>query len=178
MWNWLDTPKELDMEIAIGVANSFIQRGIDNESPVNRQKLQILMFVAHGWYLAANKEPLVDETFIATSTGPVLRSINSKFSKFGDSPITSVGISSVIGRDDNIKRMALFADDDASVTGVINQVWKQYGDKPAIELFEHMLAAKNFPWTYVWQNQSNYGSGNTEISDSVIFNYFRPILCK
>lgn len=178
MWNWLDTPKELDMEISTGVANSFIQRGIDNNTPLTRWKLQLLVFVAHGWYLAVNNEPLVDETFIATNKGPILPYVNSKFSKFGDSPITSLGIDSVLDKNDNIKRIALLAEDDEAVTSVINQVWKQYGDKTEKELFDHMLAAKNFPWTYVWQKQSNYGRGDTTISDSLIFDYFRPMLCR
>lgn len=177
MWNWLDTPKERTMEIAIGVANTFVQLGIDHGNPVDRWKLQILMLVAHGWYLVTNNEPLVDENFVAESKGPIIRSVHSRFRKFGDGPITSVYATSVIDRDDNIKKVVLYVDSKGDDAGsVIRSVWSKYESETYQDLYDHMISVKTFPWTHVWQQQSNYGKENTYISDKLIEEFFKPMV--
>lgn len=163
--------------IASVAANDFIRLSLDNDKPITNNKLHMLMFVANGWYLAVNNEPMIDENFIATSRGPVIPSVYKFLSKYGNDPISGSILTWIYGRDGKKYIIALsYGVRRSGEEQVIKQVWKQYADVPEEELMDKMLVCKNHPYTYIWQVKSNFGRYDTVIPNDLIADYFRPIL--
>ncbi|QLH42366.1 MAG: DUF4065 domain-containing protein [Coxiellaceae bacterium] len=55
-------------------------------------KLAKLIYVAHGWSLALNDVPLIDEAVQAWKFGPVIESVYHEFKHFGNDVINSLAI--------------------------------------------------------------------------------------
>jgi uncharacterized phage-associated protein len=60
----------------------------DTDTPITPLKLQKLLYFAHGWYLAFEGKPLLNESIEAWRFGPVVRSIYKDLQEFRDQSIT------------------------------------------------------------------------------------------
>ena len=49
----------------IEIANFFIKKGIDTQSPANHRKIQLLTYLTYGWYLGSENKLLMDGVFKA-----------------------------------------------------------------------------------------------------------------
>lgn len=116
------------------VANWFILRGREKRTPVSLMKLQKLMYYAHGWAMAINDAPLLDEDVEAWDHGPVVFSVYKKADTFGSAPITSP-----IGDGLDIE---LSSDE----VDVLEQVWDKYGALTAAQL-RAMTHEPGTPWS-------------------------------
>ncbi len=77
----------------LAVADYLIQLAIDKGNPLTLMKLQKLLFIAHGWNLAFNKQPLIKEPCIAMQWGPAWPSVYDHYAHYwGSNPITVAGI--------------------------------------------------------------------------------------
>jgi uncharacterized phage-associated protein len=57
------------------IAQLFVNRAIKEGNPITQMKLQKMVYVAHGLYLASHNEPLIKENFQAWRFGPVVPDI-------------------------------------------------------------------------------------------------------
>ena len=61
---------------AKAIANAFLQRAFNEKKAIGQLKLQKLVYIAHGYYLAlTGGNPLVNEPFEAWDYGPVNRTL-------------------------------------------------------------------------------------------------------
>jgi len=74
---------------APSVANKLLNLAEVANRPLTQIDIQKLVYFAHGWYLALQKQPLIDETILAWKYGPVVRSLYDEFREFGSNPITA-----------------------------------------------------------------------------------------
>ena len=76
---------------AQAVANHFLSMADSENEEITPLKIQKLVYIAHGWYLAVTKgQPLVDDEYVeAWQYGPVFPSLYHEFAEFGKSPITA-----------------------------------------------------------------------------------------
>ena len=56
---------------ATQAARMLVQMADPDRPPLTPERLQTLVFIAHGWHLAVHGEPLVGEDAEAWSEGPV-----------------------------------------------------------------------------------------------------------
>jgi len=138
------------------IANEFLKL---NGGAMNQMKLQKLVYIAHGWNLAINREPLVNGRIEAWDGGPVMRAIWNHIRDFG---FNSSG--SMLGRGPNEPFRAELTDDEKSI---ISHVWKKYGQYSGVELSE-MTHEPGTPWSNAY-----FGSGrNAALSASDIQQHF------
>lgn len=93
---------------------------------MNQMKLQKLVYIALGWNLAINREPLVSGRIEAWDGGPVMRSIWNHLRDFG--------FNSVNGLLGNSPTDPFVANIGDSERAVIDHVWRKYGQYTGLEL--------------------------------------------
>lgn len=117
------------------IANEFIKL---NRGGMEQMKLQKLVYIAHGWNLAINQDPLIEGKIEAWDGGPVMRSIWDHLRDFG---YNAVG--GLLGR----SRSEPFAADlSKSERDVIEHTWRKYSRYSGLQLSE-MTHRPGTPWT-------------------------------
>ena len=71
----------------VTVANRFIELAASKDRALTSMQLNKLTYVAHGFYLAINKRPLIDEPVQAWKYGPVVPSLYRRLKPYGGDPI-------------------------------------------------------------------------------------------
>lgn len=121
----------------VAIANEFMARRADTAWP-QQMYIQKLVNAAHGWNLAINGTPLVDEAPEAWDNGPVFRSVWNHIRDYGyrgdacklTDPITGEPVSARLSHDEQ---------------AVIDHVWRKYGSLSANKLSD-MTHEPGTPW--------------------------------
>jgi uncharacterized phage-associated protein len=159
----VDCPKGRSGEVGLmpnydprAVANEFLKL---NGGPMNQMKLQKLVYMAHGWNLAINRQPLVSGRIEAWDGGPVMRVIWNHLRDFG---LNSADV--LFGNGPNAPFVAEMTADEAAI---ISHVWSKYGQYTGVELSE-MTHKSGTPWS-----NSYFGRGrNAALSQADIQQHF------
>lgn len=122
---------------ARAIANEFLRRRGSDSWP-QQLTIQKLAYIAHGWNLAINGEPLIDEAPQAWDNGPVYRSIWDHIKDYGY-------------RGKNCTLVDPFTKEEIreplseSEKAIIDHVWAKYGSKTSEELSDmtHQIGS---PW--------------------------------
>lgn len=73
---------------ALNVADFFIRKGFEENAPITHMKLQFLLFLAQGDYMALHTgQPLFPENFERWKFGPVCRDVYDRFKEKQDKPL-------------------------------------------------------------------------------------------
>ncbi|NNM57125.1 MAG: SocA family protein [Acidocella sp.] len=124
-------------------------------------QLQKLVYIAHGWNLAINGEPLVSEMPQAWDNGPVFRKIWNHIRDFGFGSKTKL-------LEDPINNKPIEEILSAEESGIIDHVWNKYGRYSGLEL-SRMTHEQNTPWTNTYFTRGQNASiPNDEIRDHYI----------
>ena len=135
---------------AKAVANYFLDLAEEKEEPLTPLKVQKLVYIAHGWYLALSKEALIsDEYAEAWQYGPVFPSIYYEFKWFGSNKITDraeelVSFNQLSGTWKKI--IPLVPSQDKITCTFLDRIWKVYSPYNAIVLSE-MTHEEGTPWS-------------------------------
>lgn len=140
------------------IANEFIKL---KDGPVNQMWLQKLVYMAHGWNLAINGEPLVSGRIEAWDGGPVMRAIWNQIRDFGQNA------NGLFGKKPG---EPYGADLSADEVAVIKSVWKRYGGYTGRQLSE-MTHQEGTPWSNAY-----FGRGrNAKLLDDDIKQHFTEL---
>ena len=141
------------------IANEFIRRASLHSQYFTHMQLQKLVYIAHGWNLAINGEPLTDDVPQAWDYGPVYKSLYDALQRFGSGPV----IGEIHASDDS-GGAALSAKERA----VIDRVFSDYGKFHAFQL-SALTHQDGTPWDEVY----NHGVGRmSPIDNSLIKRHF------
>jgi uncharacterized phage-associated protein len=149
------------------VANYFLKLAERDGKELDPMKLQKLVYFAHGWYLAVNDQPLIDDIIEAWRYGPVIPTLYHEFKAFGRGAITR-GASTMVASGTKI-RFCIPELAPSSDTDFLNRIWETYGVMTAVQL-SNMTHAPGTPWESVWNK--NEGRKNVNIPDDLIKQYF------
>ena len=141
----------------LSVANEFIRL---NGGAMNQMRLQKLIYFAHGWNLAVNRQPLVAATIEAWDGGPVVRRLWNHLRDYGHNAEGGLLAEPAKGTP---YRAELSAEERA----VIDHVWRKYGNYTGLQLSE-MTHQPGTPWT----NAYFRGGRNSPLSNSDILQHF------
>ncbi len=158
-----------------GVANAFLRRSFDDDVPVTPMKLQKLIFLAHGYHLAARNEPLIEESFQAWPYGPVSEVLYQEFKNFGGGQIKELAEEVSFTDADEFEYMPVPAPSDEAARKVISFVWKRYNSWTARELSD--LSHKE-GWAWDRVRDASPGGRSVEIPDDYIKADFMPLVKK
>ena len=133
------------------IANYFLKLAELRQQTLNPMKLQKLVYLAHGWYLAITGEPLISEKVEAWQWGPVIRALYHEFKEYGKYPIKKSATD--IERD----KMGFFVvspPKDPSTIQLLDKVYDVYGGYTAIQL-STLTHEKGTPWDFAWKNEED-----------------------
>ena len=120
------------------VANWFINKGVEEDGPIDPMKLQKLIFLSHGWSLGVRSEPLIKTHFKAWKFGPVLPKLYKRYQAFGMDQIKGTS-------NNNYKKL------DKNIVDVLDFIWKRYRTFTSIEL-SNLTHEKHGPWDMTLEN--------------------------
>lgn len=146
------------MSSSLAVANEFIKLAQqEGDLSLTNMKLQKLVYIAHGFSLAAYDKPLLDrEDVYAWQFGPVIKELYEQLRIYGRNSVTAP-----LPAPDQI------SPDDAAL---IKAVWEGYGHHSAFAL-SNITHKTNTPWTLTW-NETPFSI----ISDHLIQAHYKRIL--
>jgi uncharacterized phage-associated protein len=157
---------------AIAVANAFIDIANKHDQGLSPMKLQKLVFIANGWLLAVENEPLVETNFEVWRHGPVEPNLYHALKKYGrDDVKTKISSWSVSKDGDFHTHTPIIPDKDSLTHELLKEVWDVYGDVDGITLSE-ITHLPDSPWSTI-KAQKGF---NATIPSSVIKNYYSNLL--
>jgi uncharacterized phage-associated protein len=131
---------------SMAIANEFL-RLQGGEVGLTHMQLQKLAYIAHGWNLAINGEPLIAEDVQAWDNGPVFRELYDHLKNAGKACIRA--LISPASRDNffqrDVSKEPYRAELSESESGVIQHVWNRYGRYGAFKLSD-MTHQPGTPW--------------------------------
>ncbi len=109
---------------AAAIANEFLKRAQAEGRQLTHMHMQKLVYIAHGWNLAVNNEPLIDEPFQAWDYGPVVPSLYRALREYGAGPVGRlIKVGDVF---DTYDETDLTARLEPSEVRVIDQIWNDF----------------------------------------------------
>lgn len=145
---------------ARAIANEFLK--LADGRPINQMWLQKLVYIAHGWNLAINGEPLVEDRVEAWDGGPVFRIIWNHFRDWGRNAKNGL-----LGKPSGKPFKADLSDSERAI---IKHVWKRYGDYSGRELSE-LTHEEGTPWSNTY-----FGKGrNSALDEDDIKQHFTEL---
>jgi uncharacterized phage-associated protein len=129
-------------------------------------KLQKLVYLAHGWWLAYHAEPIVDQRPEVWRYGPVFPNLYRALSGFGGRPIRQPQRQSPFESPPDVDEN----DDDAH--NLLNWIWARYGGFTGVQLSD-LTHEPRSPWRTVAQQHNFRISKNFAIPDDLIRQWFR-----
>lgn len=166
------------------IANYFLEKMNKLFSPqenINSLKLQALIYIANGWYMACYNEkdetfPLINESFHAWKYNPVCESIYYTFMKFGNNPIPKkCFMKELINTNDPLIFKMIHAEipEDETVKDLLDFIFAKY----AFEDFRLNSEDMNNPWYKAKMQGEKEGiAKGKEIPSHDIRIYFETIL--
>lgn len=129
---------------------------------ITHMQLQKLVYIAHGYCLAALGRPLISEQVTAWKYGPVIPTIYQEFKRFGGS---------VIAPSIHHCYQLLNADEEQLLDSVV----QAYGALSGVQLSE-LTHRPGSPWFKVW-NSDGHNRDNAVIPNFVIKEQYERLLC-
>ncbi|WP_091721847.1 Panacea domain-containing protein [Methylobacterium phyllostachyos] len=142
-----------------GIANEFLRRRSAFGLPA-QMWIQKLVYIAHGWNLAINGQPLVVENAEAWDGGPVYRSIWNHIKRYG------FGRSSKLLEDPETSK-PIAAHLSVDEQAIIDLVWDKYNGFSGSEL-SRMTHQPGTPWTETYVKLGR----DSDIQDSLIRRHY------
>ena len=153
------------------VANAFLQRAFNDRKTIGHLKLQKLVYLAHGYFLAmTNGTPMVNEPFEAWDYGPVCRSLYTEFRDNGKSPIDRLATD--LDFDAGAYLPVPTPENDKIAEKVIDFVYKTYVDRSPFSLSD-LTHQENWAWDRT-RKEDKFGLKNKDIVNDWIMTDFKP----
>ena len=124
---------------ATTIASEFLRAAETAGTAITHMKLQKLVYLAHGWYLAFSEcQPLIEERVRAWQYGPVIQELYTQLAHYGRRSITRSYFAEVFN-DPAIPQ------DDRLAHYVVGAVWDSYGHYTGYQL-STLTHQDNTPW--------------------------------
>ncbi|MEM7627631.1 MAG: type II toxin-antitoxin system antitoxin SocA domain-containing protein [Planctomycetota bacterium] len=150
------------------VANAFLDRADRDGVRMTPMKLLKLLYIAHGWHLATQNQPLINEPILAWQYGPVIRSVYNEFKSFGGSSITG----RALAYESSSGWPSVAALNPSTATAdVLERVWNAYGGYTGPQLM-HLTHTPDTPWYDTWHVRGGKNRLNAVINNQDIHSHF------
>lgn len=155
---------------SLAVANYFIELAAEGHERITPMKLIKLVYLAHGWHLALENAPLLDEPIEAWPYGPIVSRLYWEFREFGAEPIVRMA------RDDEGRPYAIPQDESGTQARfIIAKVWEHYRNTTALQL-SALTHKKKSPWAEVMKHMPRHRHDYLPIPNEAIRSYYRKRL--
>ena len=161
---------------AKAVANYFLSRY--RKHGITPLKIQKLVYLAHGWYMAFHEDPLIDDEYAeAWRYGPVFSSLYHEFKHRGRLPIvdfaTELEFDDFMETDPKITETTPKVDpSDTQTINLLDKIWSVYGNRSGMEL-SRITHKTGSPWEET-RNETGWRK-NAHIDDKRIKAYYKKL---
>ncbi|MCY4186665.1 MAG: DUF4065 domain-containing protein [Rhodobacteraceae bacterium] len=160
------------------IANYFLSKYMD--TGITPLKLQKLVYIAHGWYLAFLDKPLVsDENAEAWQYGPVYPSLYYHFRDRGNLAIDRLAEKkSILGRNKGFlnsrykKTIPKIPLDHELTVSLLERIWEVYGGNSGIYL-SNLCHQPGTPWD---KTRKRTNIRNAHIANNLIKDHYKTLL--
>ncbi|GAB4419110.1 MAG: hypothetical protein OHK0056_29050 [Bacteriovoracaceae bacterium] len=146
------------------IASYFIKKAIQNRNPLTPIQIMKLCYFAHGYKLALDEEPLVDELVQAWKYGPVFKDLYHALKIYGNKQINKVP--DIFESDDEV-----FNQNDLEI---LDAVYESLSDMDGMSISD-LTHEKDSPWSKVWTERASTVPF-TPIDNVYIKDYFKKVL--
>jgi uncharacterized phage-associated protein len=129
------------------IANYFLDRAAQERRSLGHMKVQKLVYIAYGWYLALTGKRLFNEPIQAWQHGPVIRSLYDEFKHFSNEGITSRATE--IDLDTWEERTPRIDPSDKTAEMILGKVWAAYNRFSGWQLREKTHEPQT-PWSLTY----------------------------
>jgi uncharacterized phage-associated protein len=159
------------------VANEFLRLAWSEGRDITPMQLVKLVYIAHGWSLALNDEPLIREEVQAWKFGPVVPEVYREFKEFGKEPVTTLAQEFVRpGKLVPYEIWDAFDDSDIQAKELVNRVWDSYKERSGVQL-SAITHQPNTPWADITKNGTEVGMSK-EIPNELIKKHYQELAQK
>ena len=156
------------MHSSITIANCFLDFAERDSESLTPMKIQKLVYIAHGWHLGLNGEPLVSEEAEAWDFGPVFPLLYREFKQYGGGAIVHKGY----------ERGGFFS---TRMTGKVRKflgsVWDVYRKYTGIQL-ANLTHEPNSPWDTTTTPYGSRVPQHLVIENQTIQEYYKKLANK
>lgn len=164
---------------AKAIANYFIDRALIEEKPLSPMKVQKLVYYSHGWHIAIQGKPLINEQVEAWKFGPVIRTLYAELAAYGNRNISAKIASYEIERSatggiivkPRTPEIGNSTEEDHFARELMGKVWDTYGRYTAVQL-SNLTHAPGTPWDQVNKKYDELLPKGTDIPTESIREYF------
>lgn len=142
---------------AFTIANYLLYIMNEAVDDITNEKVNELLYLAQGSYLAKYEKPLFDDKIEAWDSGPTVPSVYSAYKRYGDKPIRGYDAS-------------LVAEISTEAEDLLYDVARVYGRYPA-DALQKVICGSGSPWSQVYQKNSSC----IEIPLPLIRSYFASL---
>lgn len=170
------TNRDTDMNEKTGypvkaIANYFLRR--HRKEGITPLKIQKLVYIAYGWYLAYHEDPLINDEYPEAWThGPVFPTLYREFRHRRHLPIMDLATNAYLDANGNfVEEIPEIDKGDEDALEFLGEVWKAYGQYTALQLSE-LCHRAGTPWA---ETRKKDARRNAHISDGIIRKYYREL---
>ena len=127
--------------------------------------VQKLVYIAHGWNLAVNNEPLIDESFVAWDYGPVVLTLFQALRRYGAGTVARlIRNGDDLPNDYGVGAEPVTTKLSLAENQVIDQIWNEFKNFKAFQLSE-LTNKSGSPWEKSYKKGMNVLIPNQKIQD-------------
>jgi uncharacterized phage-associated protein len=172
MINHLSIKKGSTMAIsALSIANFFVEKSLATGTELTPMKAIKLVYIAHGWNLAINDAPLIDEAVQAWKYGPVVPSVYSAFKSFRNGQITQM--THVIENFQILSPQVA----DQTTKQFLERVWNVYCKLSGWQL-SAITHENDTPWSITWNKNGGAAHSGAIIPNELIAKHYKDLASK
>jgi len=158
---------------ALSVANYFIELAHKEGRAITQLGLMKRVYIAHGFSLALNYQPLLDPRFDKVEAwryGPVIPSVYHSFKQYKAAPITEKTV--VMEWDDKANKPIFKTPEleDKDAKTIVEMVWKRYHSYTDSEMVE-LTHREGTPWAVCYIKGEN-----REIPDELTAAFYQKLV--
>lgn len=158
---------------ALAVANYFIDLAHNDNKDLTQLGLMKRVYIAHGFSLAINNKPLLDDRFDkveAWKYGPVIPSVYHSFKQYKAEPITDKAVVMEWNDDNGSMSFPEPSLEDENAKKIAAMVWKRYHDFSDKEMVS-LTHRKGTPWSVCYIPEQN-----NPIPDEITAMYYEKLV--
>ena len=151
---------------SLAVANFFVSKAHQEGREITPMKVIKLTYIAHGWKLGLEGNPLIRESIEAWKYGPVIRSLYDVFRAYGSGAIKHLASSWTPGGFGVVHVPA----GDANIP-LLDRIWQVYGHFTGGQL-STLTHQEDTPWHDIWEHEGGKNVLGAVIPDDKIREHY------
>lgn len=166
------------------IANYFLDLAKKDKRELKSLHILNLVYLAHGWYLAFTKAPLLSERVKADKYGPIASSLYHAMKRYGAGSVTNNLTESLQISDDFVivdpqivivEPRIGHTEQDMAVRNLVEAVWNRYKQYTVIQLMK-LTHDPGTPWHGTWHEKGGKDIDGTSIDNEDIQKHYETKL--